>query len=189
MIKRLTFLHDAIDRLGGFWAGLTARERKLVSLLGVAFVITVIALGISSFRNSLEARRQAIAHKEMAIEQVAALAATYRQAEAVRNQIEGRLRGTPVRLLSYLEETANKQNVTIGNMQDRGNDTRDGVVRSTVEVSFAAIELPPLIRFVNEIEKSPRVVKVERLRIRHRNDDPERLDVLLTVSTYHLANS
>lgn len=74
-------------------------------------------------------------------------------------------------------------------MQDRGTDTRDGVVRSTVEVSFAAVELQPLLRFVNEIEKNPRWVKVERIRIRRRNDDPDRLDVTLTVSTYSLATS
>lgn len=189
MMKRLAFLQDGLDRLSSAWGGLTDRERKLVSLLAVALVLTILALGFSSFRNSLETRRQAIASKEIAIQEVAKLSATYRQAEAVRNQIENRLRGTPVRLFSYLEDTAKKQNVTIGNMSDRGNDTRDGVVRSTVEVSFAAIELPPLLRFVNEIEKSPRVVKVERIRIRHRNDDPERLDVTLSISTYHLANS
>lgn len=188
-MKRLAFLTDLVDRLSGTWTGLTERERKLVSLLGVALILTVVALGISSFRNALEARRDAIAYKEMVIEEVAKLSATYRQAEAVRNQIENRLRGAPVRLFSYMEETAKKQNVTIGDMQDRGSDTHDGVVRSTVELRFLSIELQPLVRFVNEIEKNPRVVKVEKLRIRQRGDDEEKLDVNLTVSTYHLANS
>lgn len=188
-MKRLAFFSDLVDRLSGVWTGFTDRERKLVSLLGIALVLTVVALGITSFRTSLESKREAIAQKELIIQEVAKLSATYRQAEAVRNQIESRLRGAPVRLFSYLEETAKKQNMDIGDMQDRGNDTRDGVVRSTVEVSFASIELKPLLRFINEIEKSPRVVKVEKLRIRHRNDDPDRLDVSLTVSTYNLANS
>lgn len=188
-MKRIAFLQDLSDRLASAWSGLTDRERKLVALLGVALVLTVIALGIGSFSNALEAKRQAIARKEIAIQEVARLAATYRQAEAVRNQIETRLRGTPVRLFSYLEETAKNQNVTIGNMQDRGSDTRDGLVRSTVEVSFPSIELQPLVRFVNEIEKNPRVVKVERVRIRQRRDEPERLEVTLTISTYHLSNS
>lgn len=189
MICRLGFLQDLADRLSAAWSGLTERERKLVSLLGIALVLTIVALGLTSFRKSLEAKEQAIAYKEMAIQEVAKLAATYRQAEAQRNRIETRLRGAPVKLFSYLEETAKKQNVTIGDMQDRGTDTRDGVVRSTVEVSFAAVELQPLLRFVNEIEKNPRWVKVERIRIRRRNDDPDRLDVTLTVSTYSLATS
>jgi len=189
MIRRLAFLQDLADRLSAAWSGLTERERRLVSILGVALVLTVVALGLTSFRKSIEQREQAIAQKQIAIQEVAKLSATYRQAEALRNQIENRLRGTPVRLFSYLEDTAKKQNVAIGDMQDRGSDNRDGVVRSTVEVSFAAVELRPLLRFVNEIEKSPRWVKVERIRVRRRNDDPDRLDVTLTVSTYHLATS
>lgn len=187
-MKRFAFFTDLLDRLSGVWSGFTDRERKLVSLLGVAMVLTFVALGITSFRKSLETRRAMIAQKETIIQEVAKLSATYRQAETLRNQIENRLRGTPVRLFSYLEETAKKQNIEIGDMRDRGNDSSDGVVRSTVELSFAAIELKPLLRFVNEIEKSPRVVKVEKIRIRHRNDDPERLDVNLTISTYHLAS-
>jgi hypothetical protein len=75
-------------------------------------------------------------------------------------------------------------------MQDRGNDSLgEGITRSTVEVSFAKIDLRSLTRFLNEIEKSQQLVKVEKLRVRSRNDDPDTLDAQITISTYSLARS
>lgn len=56
-----------------------------------------------------------------------------------------------------------------------------------MEVNFARIDLHKLTAFVNEIEKSQHLVKVEKLRLRTRNDDPNLLDASLTVSTYQLA--
>lgn len=178
-----------LERASQRWASLTERERRLVSLLSVALVVTVVALGVTSFRKSLAHTESVVAQKQIDLERVAALASGFREAEAARNRIESRLRGSPVRLFGYLEEIAKRQDLTIGDMQDRGTDSKDGLVRSTVELSFARIALRPLVEFLNEIERNPRLVKIEKLRVRHRNDDPDLLDVNLTVSTYHLSES
>jgi type II secretory pathway component PulM len=182
-------IHTLLERASQRWASLTERERRLVSLLSAALLLTVVALGITSFRKGLENGQAVVAHKQIAVEKVAALSAGFREAEAARNRIESRLRGSPVRLFGYLEEIAKRQELIIGDMQDRGTDSKDGLVRSTVEMSFTRIALRPLVEFLNEIERNPRLVKVEKLRVRHRNDDPELLDVTLTVSTYHLTES
>lgn len=183
-------LSPLVSRAYHAWVSLSLRERRLVSLLFAAFVLTVSFLGIASVRKNLAERREFVEAQRMAIERVTLLSAGYQEAEAARNAMEGRLKGSPVRLFSYLEEVAKKQSLAIGDMQDRGNDNQGGgLVRSTVEATFTQINLRSLVRFLNEIERNPRLVKVERLRIRHRTDNPEALDVSLTVSTYHLAES
>jgi len=179
----------AIESARHGWEGLSLRERRMLLLMFAAFVITVVVLAFGSIRKDIATRTASIADKEMQLQKVAILAGGYRDAEVERTKIESRLRGTPVRLFSYLEDISKRQNLQIGDMQDRGTDPAgEGVQRSTVEVSFAQIDLKSLVNFLNEIERNPRLVKVERLRVRHRNDDPDLLDVNLTVSTYQLTS-
>ncbi|HWV39333.1 MAG TPA: type II secretion system protein GspM [Vulgatibacter sp.] len=185
-MARIPF-HSTIDRARESWASLSLRERRMLTILFAAFVVAAIAMGFGSMRKDIAARQARIAEKQMQIQKVAVLAAGYREAELARSRIEARIRGKPVRLFSYLEDISNRQNLALGDMQDRGTDSAgEGIERSTVELSFAQIELRKLVEFLNEIEKSSHLVKVEKLRVRHRNDDPDLLDVNLTVSTYNL---
>lgn len=181
---------SAIDRARESWVALSLRERRMLTTLFAALVVAVVAMGFGSMRKDIAARHARIADKQMQIQKVAVLAAGYRDAEMARSRIESRIRGTPVRLFSYLEDISKRQNLALGDMQDRGTDPAgDGIQRSTVELSFAQIDLRKLTDFLNEIEKSPHLVKVEKLRVRHRNDNPDLLDVNLTVSTYQLGQS
>lgn len=181
---------SAIDKARESWASLSARERQMLSLLFAAFVIAAVAMGFGAMRKDITSRQSRIAEKQMQIQKVAVLASGFREAELARSRIESRIRGTPVRLFSYLEDISKRQSLPLGDMQDRGTDPAgDGIERSTVELSFAQIELKKLADFLNEIEKSPHLVKVEKLRVRHRNDNPDLLDVNLTVSTYQLSQS
>jgi general secretion pathway protein M len=188
MAKLTLPFQDVFGKVGEAWASLSDRERRMLSLLFTAFVVTAVVLAFLSANRAVKARETSLAEKRMAMTKVEILASGYAQAEAARNRIEARMKGQPVRLFSYLEDLGKKQGVTIGDMQDRGNTAAgEGVERSTVEVNFARIDLHKLTAFVNEIEKSTHLVKVEKLRLRTRNDDPNLLDATLTVSTYQLA--
>lgn len=176
------------DRLGTAWASLSDRERRILALMAVATVLFVAALGFTSLRKSIGSREAAIASKTQSMERIGRLADGYREAEQARQRMEARIKGNPVRLFSYLEDVAKKQQITLGDMQDRGTDSvGEGISRSTVEVSFARIDLRSLTAFLNEIEKSQHLVKVEKLRMRGRTDDPNSLDAAVTVSTYSLS--
>lgn len=190
MAKLTLPFQDAFGKVGEAWASLSVRERRMLSLLVAGFCVAAIALGFLSARRAIVARESTLAEKRAAMVKVDLLAAGYAQAEAARARIEARIKGQPVRLFSYLEDLGRKQGVTIGDMQDRGNTgAGEGVQRTTVEVNFARIDLLKLTAFVNEVEKSPHLVKVEKLRLRTRNDDPNLLDATLTVSTYQLTQS
>lgn len=174
-------------RIADAWSNLSDRERRLLALMAVALVLFLAAMGFSSMRRTIAQRQASIESKELSMQQIGFLAEGYSEAEAARARIEARIRGTPVRLFSYLDDLARKQNLSLGDMQDRGSDKLgDGITRSTVEVSFARIDLRTLTGFVNEIEKSRQLVKVEKLRVRSRTDDPNLVDASITVSTYSL---
>jgi len=177
-------------RLGDALSSLSSRERRMIFLLGGALLLTVVALGGLSVRRTISARETALETKRQSLQKVAILASGYSEAEAARARIEARIKGTPVRLFSYLEDLAKKQSVPIGDLQDRGNTPAgEGVQRSTAEVNFTRIDPRKLTSFLNEIEKSAHLVKVEKLRVRTRTDDPTLLDASVTVSTYQLTAS
>jgi len=56
----------------------------------------------------------------------------------------------------------------------------------SVEVNLARIDLPRLARLVDALERGPGVVKVRRIRLATRNDDPSLVDVTLQVATWQL---
>ena len=176
------------DRLGGAWVSLSDRERRLLALVGLALVLFVTALAFTSLRKGIADREAAVVRKQMSMQQIGALASGFSEAERARSRMEARIKGTPVRLFSYLEDIATRQQITLGDMQDRGSDSLgEGISRSTVEVGFARIDLPSLTGFLNEIEKSPQLEKVEKLRVRGRDDDPNVVDANVTVTTYSLS--
>lgn len=183
---KLPFRKVAV-RASETWNGLSARERRLLGLVLLAVSLSAVVTVGMAMRRTIATRQQSVEEKQLAMQKVAILSASYREAEAARQRIESRIKGPAVKLFSYLEELARKENVAIGDMQDRGTDTvGPGITRAVVEVNFAQIDMRSLVDFLNSIEKSPHLVKVEKLRLRTRNDHPDMLDATLTVSTYQL---
>jgi general secretion pathway protein M len=62
----------------------------------------------------------------------------------------------------------------------------EGLREDSVEVSLAKIELTRLARLVQTLERGPGVVKVRRLRLTTRSDDPQLVDATVVISTYQL---
>lgn len=187
MQKLRQFLSDALSAFGR----LSPRERNLVALTGtlvIAFVVAIAALQVSRTVSRREAR---IRGKLGQLDEVAKLTSGYRAAETQRNELEARLRGNQVRLFSYLDELAKRQGLEIGGMNDKGTQPAGGegsrISESAVEVTFTRIGLDKLVKFLAEVEATQGLVKVTRLQIRPRGDEPV-LDAWLVVTTYQLAS-
>ncbi len=165
---------------------LSARERLLVSAAGGVFLAMVIAILSIAFSRAIHRRQVAIAEKSKALSQIASLAASYRQRDFERRQLEERLR-TPVRLFTLVDELSKRQGIEIGDMQDRGTTTgSDKISESIVEFDVNKLTLDKLTSFLNAIEHAGHLVKVKKIRIRARIDDPNSVDASLTVATYSM---
>ncbi|MFN7134163.1 MAG: type II secretion system protein GspM, partial [Myxococcales bacterium] len=103
-------------------------------------------------------------------------------------KVEARLRGSNVRLFSYLEELARRQSLEIGGMNDKGSQAigESKINEQAVEVTFTRISLDKLVKFLQEVEGGGGIVKITRLQIRPRKDEPV-IDAWLTVTTYQMA--
>jgi len=89
--------------------------------------------------------------------------------------------------MSFVDSTAKSDGVEVGGMSDRGviSGGQNGKPREqSVEVNVSKVSLDKLVKFLADIEHSPGVVKVRRLRVRKSFENKDLLDVSLSVSVW-----
>jgi general secretion pathway protein M len=168
---------------------LSARERVMVSLAGVAIAVFVVFMGAMSVQRGIRAREASIDRKTQVLAQVGKLAQGYRAVQAERNQLEAKLKGPPVQLMSFVAQTGQRLGIDVNDLrpgQAAPGSSTDRVIEETVEVNLPKLDLPKLASLLQELERGPGIVKVRRLALRSRNDDPAAVDVTIVVATYQL---
>ena len=174
-------------KLEAWTAGLSPRERVMVSAAGVAIVLFVVFMTGSALQKGVRAREARIEEKSRVLGQIGTLSAGYRTVQAERQALEARLRGPPVALMSHVSQTGTALGIEVGDLRPTGAPSEaEGVVEESVEVNLPRIDLPHLARLLEGLERSPALVKVRRLRVSTRTDDPKLVDVTVVVATYRL---
>ena len=184
----MNFLRKLQADLEAFVGRLSQRERVMVSaavIAVVAFFAFLVSHGIS---RGIDAREARIQEKTRVLSQIGKLAQGWRAAQAERAELEQRLRGQNVPLMTFVSQTGSRLGIEVNDLRPSAapGEAGAGVVEESVEVSVAKLELPKLAQLLEALERGPGVVKVRRLQVRTRTDDPAAVDVSLLVATYQL---
>ncbi|MDR0965388.1 MAG: type II secretion system protein M [Myxococcales bacterium] len=179
-------LKRLLDAAGEAFGRLSSRERLMVLAAAGSLAAFLIFFIGYSFQGALRQGDARIAGKLSQLKEVQRLTSGYSKAVSERDALDRQLRNNKVKLFTLVEDTAKKQGLEVGGMTDRGNHPREGkIVESSVDVTFTRIELLKLVRFLAALESPGNLVKVTKLQVRARADQPV-LDAWLTVSTYQL---
>jgi general secretion pathway protein M len=170
------------------WLGkLSPRERLMVAAAALAIAVFSIAMVSSAIGSAISAREARIEQKTKVLSQIGKLAEGYRRREADRKALEARLRGSPVALMSHIAQTGASLGIAVNDLRPSTAPTEaDGFREESVEVNLVRIDLSRLSALVQSLERGSGVVKVRRIRLSTRGDDPALVDVTLLVSTYQL---
>src|SRR6185369_17894815 len=184
----MDFFRRLRSDLEAWFSKLSQRERGLVSLAAVAVALFVAFLVALKVQRGIAAREARIDQKTQDLAQVGKLAQGYRQVQAERQQLEAKLKGPPVQLMSYVAQTGQRLGIEVNDLRPSQSSASasEKVVEDTVEVSLAKLDLPRLANLLQELERGAGIVKVRRLAIRTRNDDPNAVDVTIVVAAYQL---
>ncbi len=185
-MERLRKLRSDLE---AWFSRLAPRERVMVSLAAVAVAVFVLFIGFTRVQRGIAAREQSIDRKTQVLAQVGKLAQGYRAAQAERAQLEAKLKGPPLQLMSFVAQTGQRLGIEVNDLRPGTPGTPSAttkVIEETVEVNLAKLDLPRLASLLQDLERGPGVVKVRRLAVRTRNDDPNAVDVTLVVATYQL---
>ncbi len=183
-MERLKQLRAEIES----WLGrLSPRERVLVGAAAAAVLVffgSLVAAGMSA---SVRARESRIVEKGKVLEQVGRLAGGYRRVQLERTALEARLKGQPIQLMSHVSKVGASMGVEVTDLRPTGAPAEiDGVMEESVEVNLVRIELGKLAQLVQGLERGPGMVKVRRLRVATRTDDPKLVDATVVVATYQM---
>lgn len=170
------------------WLGkLSARERVMVTAASLAVVLFVVWLVAHRIGAGIAAREARIEQKTKVLAQVGKLAEGYRRRQAERQAVEARLKGAPVQLMSHISQTGATLGIEVNDLRPIGAPTEaDGLREESVEVNIARIELQRLATLLQSLERGAGVVKVRRIRLSTRADDPALVDATLVIATYQL---
>ena len=179
-------LRQIAAQVEAFLARLSPRERVMVSAATGAVVLFVLFLVGTGVSRSINAREKRIGAKTEMLANIGKLTRGYRQAQAERQALEARLKGPPIQLMSFVSQTGAQTGVEVNDLRPGTPNTADGLTEESVEVNLARIDMARLARLVDALERGPGVVKVRKIRVSTRNDDPTLVDVTLQVSTWQM---
>lgn len=163
------------------------RERLLVGAAAAATLLFFSSLIAAGMGAAVRAREARIVEKSKVMGQVGQLAGGYRRVQLERSALEARLKGQPVQLMSHVSQVGSGLGVEVTDLRPTGAPTElDGVMEESVEVNLVRIELGKLAKLVQGLERGAGLVKVRRLRIATRTDDPKLVDATVVVATYQL---
>lgn len=166
---------------------LSPRERVMVSSAAAAVAVFVLLMIVTGISRATAARQHRIEEKTRVLAQVGELAEGYRRAQAERQALEARLKAQPVPVMTHVSQTGQALGVEVGDLRPSGTpEAVDGIAVESVEVSLPRIDPSRLGRFLQALEAGQGVVKVRRVRMSTRSDDPKVVDASIVVSNYQL---
>jgi type II secretory pathway component PulM len=177
-----------VSALGRALQKMTDRERRLVVIMIVAvalFAFAAIAMGVSSFIASREKRIRM--HKDE-IAQIETLRVAYDAATARDKAAEARIKtASATSLFSLLQKSAGEVGLSLQDLNERRLPVKDSdLTEVTVDVNLKEISIDKLVTLLEKIEgrSTDGVVKVTKLKVKTKFDNPEMLEAALTVSTW-----
>ena len=178
----------AASRIAGALQKMTERERRLVFVTaGVAAVLVVVAAGWV-ISGAIDKREKQIQNHKDEIAPLEALHADYDAAVARSKAAETRIKSAAsTSLFSLLQKSAGEVGLPLSDLNERRLPIKDSeLTEVTVDVTLKEITVDKLVTLLEKIEgrSSGGVVKVQKLKVKTRFDNPEVLEASLTVSTW-----
>jgi general secretion pathway protein M len=166
----------------------TARERQMLALMSIAIVLWLLYWGlVAMILSPMEESKRIIAARRSALAQMAILRGEYLGIQAQVGQLESQIRsGQRGNVLSVLETMANEVQIKdkITSMDPKSAPPNDLYRETVIEVRLTNVNLKQLTDYLFRVENSGSFLKIKRLRIKTRTDDPGYLDVNFRVSSF-----
>jgi general secretion pathway protein M len=169
------------DRLGR----LTARERRLVTILGAAVGLLVFVGLPGGLEAAVLSRRSEVTELRTALDAVRGARAQIRERQSKKDSIAQRYAKKAPVLAGFIEELARAQKLEVTDSVD-GPEVPHGKrfsERSTT-IHLRKSGMLPIAKFLESVEASGYPVIVSRLDLRKRAGEPDSYDVEVGISAY-----
>jgi general secretion pathway protein M len=173
-------------RIAAEWERLAPRERRLITVLGVAVLTVGLIGGASLAMNKIGDLQDENAAIREALSAIAQHRDEYLEAKSRNAVQEARIGNDPPQLTADLETAARGENVQIAESSERPSvPAGRRYVEHDMDIKIRETDLQSLTKFLRRVETGPRMVFFSRLSLKHRySDDTDKLDVELTATAF-----
>jgi len=167
-----------------------AFREKVVLGLGALFGVMLITytLIVTPYMEKMRVLDRRIAQKTTELKEISTLSREYLEIKERMEQLKGkaRRRGKNFPLFSHLESLAAKTLIkgNIASMKPQSTPIGEHYKESSVAVKLENITTRQLVDYLFRIENSEAFLRIKRLHLKKRHDNPKYLDATFLVSTY-----
>jgi type II secretory pathway component PulM len=174
------------ERLRATFENLSARERILVSAVGVLLTIAVLTVGVVTPLLGLgENAEKQLRAAEQQLLVVKRMRREFDDVDQRLDTVEERIRSGPRgNLRTTLETLARQASVRVESMEPQASPAHDRYRETKVEVGLGGVTLAQAVSYLHQIESAQQMLSVKSLRMRTRPEKPDLLDVSFTVSSF-----
>ncbi len=166
------------------------KREKWFLLVGIVFVAGFIIIQgiIVPYLGARSALESSLARKKQEVLDMALLQQDYRELKVRQGGITRQIEQRPVTfsLFSYLETKASEAGIRdrVTSMKPSTKEFDDGFQESAVEMKIDMVTLARLVDFMTRVESVENVVVTKRIAIQHSSQQPDLLDVVVTIVTW-----
>ncbi len=172
---------------------LSEREKRLVLVTGVVAVVFVCAIGITAINSAIDVRTKRVTMRKDEIAQLDVLRDRYHDAEEAEKKSAAQIKSNNQSLFTLVQKASTEVGLPVPDLQERRTPVKDAadVQEVSVDVNLKEISVDKLTTLLEKIEgkHSDGVVKVTKLKVKTRFDNPEMLEANLTVSTWRSSSA
>lgn len=179
---------EKITDLGTQWYdGLTDRERRLVSIMFLCFTILLVLGTVYIATNKISTKRTLLERNKVELAQIKDLEGDYIVAKERHLRELQKIKRNDISLFTFIQGITSKLGLSVKDINEQRRTLSKGnIVEVSVRFNLTKLSIDKVSHLIEAIE-SPEYggqVKVTRLKINKRHDEPDLLDLQMTVSTW-----
>ncbi|MFH1875121.1 MAG: hypothetical protein ABH859_08095 [Pseudomonadota bacterium] len=184
-LERLKF-----QNLYNTYLGLTSREQTIALIATAAVILLIILLPVTVASKKISNLEKSIEQANDRLKDITYEIGQLNEIKAQLAQEETKLAGGfDASISTTLENLANKSGISerIDSLKEKAVTPSDLFDEASVDVRLKKVTLPELIDYLYAIEhNTDKLLRLKRLEIKPRYDNPKEFDVSFQVSTYRM---
>ena len=173
-----------------WYDGLSDRERRLLSVLSIILLVLLVTstvyLGITKLGN----RRAELAKNKQQLTLITDLEGQYLKAKEKTEKARMTVLRNNVSLLTFIQGVTNRLGLSVKELTEQKRPLpKSDIVEVSVKLNLSKLSIDKVTALIEAIETSEmgQLIKVTKLKINKRFDEPDLLDLQMTVSTWKTA--
>jgi hypothetical protein len=175
------------DVFTAWYDGLSDRERRLMSLVAAILCVLIVCLVLYVAISKISSKNITLTRNKEQLAQIKDLEGEYSVAKEKHEQEMRRIRRNNISLFTYIQGITSRLGLSVPGMTEQKRPLgKSNAVEVSVRVNLTKLSLDKLTRLLELIESPENggQVKVTKLKINKRHDEPDLLDLQMTVSTW-----